>query len=251
MHTLALAAILATPRALPFTYTSETLPQGEVELEQFVDVSPVATRDPNSGEKRWFAASQMQTEIEYGIAPRLELGLYFTWVPTSGVQGLTEGNGLKQRLRYQFADPGAWPIDVGVYGEVVENEREIELEAKILLQRRFGLLRLVANLWGERELYYDGRAEWVLNPTLGATVAATANLHLGVEGWLRAEYPKATPRAFNQGPHAYVGPTILFDWGKLWWSTGVYFRATDTKRAVEVGDSFGHVWARTIVGLSL
>jgi hypothetical protein len=91
----------------------------------------------------------------------------------------------------------------------------------------------------------------VINPTLGATVAATANVHLGVEGWLRAEYPKVTPREFNQGPHAYVGPTILFDWGKLWWSTGVYFRATDTKRAVEVGDTFGHVWARTIVGLSL
>ena len=34
---------------------------------------------------------------------------------------MPEGTGVKQRLRYRFADAGRWPIDVAVYGEVVEN----------------------------------------------------------------------------------------------------------------------------------
>lgn len=103
MSALALAVVLATPRALPFSYTSETLPRGEAEIEQYVDLSPVRTNDPFTGEKRWFAALQMQTEIEYGVSPRLELGLYATWVPTASVQGLTEGRS-KQRLRYQLVE---------------------------------------------------------------------------------------------------------------------------------------------------
>jgi hypothetical protein len=41
------------------------------------------------------------------------------------------GTGIKQRLRYRFADAGRWPIDVALYGEVTENDREIELEAKV------------------------------------------------------------------------------------------------------------------------
>lgn len=254
---LALAARAeANPRPLPFTYTSETLREGEAEVEQFVDGTPVRARNATTGNPAWFVAMQLQTELEYGITNRLELGLYVTWVPAAGssfvdTPTLTEGNGVKQRLRYQFAEPGEWPVDVGVYGELVENEREFEIEAKILLQRRIGRLRVAANLWGEREFYWDGRAEWVLNPTLGVTYAATANLHLGVEGWMRAELPHPSPKPFAVGPHAFVGPTVLLDFGRVWWSTGVYLRATDTGRSPEVGDPYGRVWVRTILGLSL
>src|ERR1041384_3109242 len=169
----------ANPRALPFTYTTDTLPKGGVEIEQYVDLVLLRAVSSTSTAVEWYLPSAFQTEIEIGLADRLELGLYMTIVPDAGEQLASKalfpgtGNGLKQRLRYIFADPGAWPIDVGVYGELVENEREIEIEAKLLLQKRFDRLRVAANLSGEYEFYFTGQREIVLNPSLGVTYEVT------------------------------------------------------------------------------
>jgi hypothetical protein len=254
----AAGAARANPRPLPFTYQTETLPAGAAEVEQFADYVPTRVQT-GAGDLVYYGGLQFQTEIEYGITDKLELALYFTFVPEPGSERYRtlplwpNGNGLKQRLRYRLADPEAWPIDVALYGEIAENEREIELEAKVILQRRFGRTRVITNLWAEREFYFDGLREWVLNPTLGATVEVTPKWHLGVEGWLRAEYPDGFtgPRPFNLGPHVYVGPTLLVNFGRIWWTTGAYLRATDWGRTAEAGDAFGKLWVRTIVGIGL
>jgi len=176
----------ANPRPLPFTYQSESLAQGTGEVEQFIDFVPVRVLN-GAANPAWYNATQLQTEIEYGVTDKLELAIYFMFVPSVGADRsmtqptLTMGNGMSQRLRYRFADPGAWPVDVAVYGEVTENEREIELEAKVILQRRFGRLRLITNLWAEREFYFTGEQEWVLNPTAGATVELSPRFHIGLE----------------------------------------------------------------------
>jgi hypothetical protein len=59
----------------------------------------------------------------------------------------------------------------------------------------------------------------------------------------------------NLRPNVYVGPAMLFNFGKFWWSTGVYFRVTNLSYdAVKEGtlsqDIFGGVWIRTIMGIS-
>lgn len=252
----AAATARANPRPLPFTYQSETLPAGAVEVEQFVDFVPQRALSSMTGGETTLLATQFQTEFEMGLTDKLELGLYVTFVPQPGeayasVASMPWGNGAKQRLRYRLADPEAWPVDVALYGEVSENQREIELEAKVILQRRFGALRLITNLWAEHEFYFDGGREWVLNPTLGGTVELTPRWHVGAEGWVRVEYPvgESEPRGFNQGPNAYVGPAVLANLGRLWWTTGLYARVTDAGRETQLGDTFGRVWVRTIIGV--
>src|SRR3954468_8826688 len=167
---LAPAAASANPRPLPFSYPYETLPAQGMEIEQVVDLTPIRVLD-GSGDERWTPRSTLVTEIEYGITSRLELGIYIQLAdtPSSGNDAPLRFDGLKQRLRYRFADPGAWPVDVAIYGEVSELRNELELEAKIILQRRLGPVRLVTNLWAEREIYYSERREWVLHPTAGAS----------------------------------------------------------------------------------
>jgi hypothetical protein len=253
--TLLSSVARANPRPLPFTYQSETLPKGAVEVEQFVDFVP--TRVNGDTMAAPFLATQFQTEFEVGLTDRLELGLYVSFEPqpdnaTMDVPVLESGNGAKQRLRYRLADPEAWPVDVALYGEVAENEREIELEGKIILQRRVGRVRFITNLWAEREFYFAGRREWVLNPTLGVTAELSPRYHLGAESWMRAEYQdgQTGPRGFNQGPHVYVGPAFMMNFGRLWWSNGVYLRVTDIDRATQTADAYGRFWVRTIVGLS-
>jgi hypothetical protein len=256
---LAAGRAAATPRPLPFTYTTETLGQGELEVEQLADLTPVKGQTSTSESTVAYVAMQFQTEFEYGITDRLELGLYVVYVLAPTDIGLaapmTETTGIKERLRYVFADPGRWPIDVGVYGEVVEGNTEEELEAKILLQRRIGNLRIASNLWAEYEFEFSGvsQKDIVLNPTLGATYEITPVVHAGVEGWLRVEFPNQAihPRPYALGPAEYVGPTFMVDFGKLWWSAGVYARVSDVDHSMQPGEPYGPVWARTIIGLNL
>ena len=250
----------ANPRALPFTYTTDTLARGAVELEQYVDLVLLRAFSSSSSAFQWYLPSAFQTEVEIGLADRLELGLYMTFVPDAGDQFGSKalypgtGNGLKQRLRYIFADPGAQPIDVGVSGELVENEREVELEAKVLLQRRFDRLRIAANLSGELELYFSGQRELVVNPSLGATYEIAPSLHVGIDSWLRGEYPRNPPppqRTFGLGPQAYVGPAVMVNFGKLWWAVAGYVRVTEPTHHLKLGEPYGPVYIRSMIGYDL
>jgi hypothetical protein len=267
---LALTSIAsANPRALPFTYTTDTLAPGQVEFEQTVDLTPLNAVGANGGNAAYLA-SQFLTEFEIGVCERLELALYLTFVPTvnsnviaAGTQAIMpEGSGAKQRIRYTLAPLGEWPVDVGLYGELSENEHELELEGKVLLQRRVGKLRVDANLWAEYEMYFarqgDGsiQRDVVINPTLGATYEITPRLSIGIDSWLRGEYPTnqymaPATRPFALGPEYYVGPAIMMSFGKIWWTVAGYVRVTDFDETPPVGSYFGRVWFRTMFGYNL
>ena len=260
----------ANPRSLPFTYTTDTLAPGQVEFEQTVDLVPLRGVSAGTGLPASYLASQFITEFEIGIANRLELALYLTYVPTISGNVLEpqseaimpEGNGIKQRLRYTFADPGAWPIDVGVYGELSESEHEFEFEGKVLLQRRFGRLRVATNLWAEYEFYFARQAngtiqrDLVLNPSLGATYEISPKLSVGIDSWLRGEYPQnpypaITTRPFALGPEYYIGPALMMSFGKIWWTVAAYARVTDMDVTPPDTSYFGKVWFRTMFGYNL
>ena len=250
------AAAYATPKLNPFTYTADTLGEGEIELEQYADFIPLRGTNPVNGTPTWYGAMQFQTEFEYGITDRLELGLYVAYVPGAvgvvAAPDLTEATGVKQRLRYRL-DDGTWPIDIAVYGEVVENNREIELEAKIILQKRFGKLRTLVNLWAEREFDFAGGGAWVVNPTAALSYQVTPQFFPGVEAWARCvwEDNRTGPRTFTEGPAVYVGPTMNFNFGRFWWTTGFYFRTTNTSHTLLPDENYGTVWLRTLVGVGL
>ena len=179
------------------------------------------------------------------------------YVPTpaeyTSLASMTETTGVKERLRYVFADPGKWPIDVGVYGELVEGDTEVELEAKILLQRRIDKLRIDANLWAEYEVYYTPQTNIALNPTLGATYEITPAVHAGAETWIRVEFPSPAPRqrTFDLGPVGYLGPTLMLNFGKLWWATGLDARLSDADHVMQPGEPFGPLWGRMVLGYEL
>lgn len=250
------AAAFATPKPLPFTYGADTNPKGQGEVEQYIDLVPVMALDGNGAPSRYLA-TQLQTEVEYGVTNRVELGLYATLAPQApgylGIPSLTEGNGSKQRLRFRFADAGDWPMNLALYGELSETNTELELEWKVILERRFGPVRLLANAWFEYELYFSGRREWVFNPTAGFTVQATPNVSPGLEYWMRAEVsadPKDA-RDFNDGPHHYLGPTLRLSFGNFFWTTGLYVRLSNVGRVLQPGvDAYGPVWFRSLVGFS-
>jgi hypothetical protein len=251
---------LANPHPLPFSYPYQTLPKGRIEVEEIADLVPMrVSREREDGTRDGVMSlrSRLQTELEVGITDRLELGLYFQFQ-----QGATADtpamrfDGLKQRLRYRFAEEGDWPVDVGVYFELAEFHNEFELEEKLLLSRRFGYLTAVANLWVEQEYYFQEQ-EWKLiyNPTAGLHYEVSPSLILGLEYWARGRFDeaKAAARAATSdspdGARHFLGPTVLLQSGEAWWSTGVYARLDNLGDPFQPEDPYGKMWIRTIVGL--
>src|SRR5258708_35757647 len=170
----------ANPRPLPYTYPYETLPAEGAEIEQYIDLTPLRAAGPGGGAPVWDQAYQLQTEFEYGITDRLELGLYMVF--KNEVGGPLGFDGIKQRLRYRFADEGEWPVDVGVYGEGAEFHDELEVEQKLILSKRFDKIRVMANFWFEQSLeHYEGALEGTFRPVGGVTGEITPNFHGGAE----------------------------------------------------------------------
>jgi hypothetical protein len=251
---------VANPHPLPYSYPYQTLPKGKIEVEEIADLIPMrVAREKDDGTRDAVTAvrSQLQTELEIGVSDRLELALYFSFHQSATADTpAMRFDGMKQRLRYRFAEEGDLPLDMGVYLEVAELYNEIELEEKLLLSRRFGYLTTVCNLWVEQEYYFQTQ-EWKLiyNPTLGAVYELSPNLMLGLEYWARGRF-NHSDSAVGQGtsdspnaPRHYLGPTILLQSGEAWWSTGVYARLDHFGQSAQAEDPYGKVWIRTMVGL--
>jgi hypothetical protein len=245
----------ANPHPLPFTYPSATLPNGLSEIEQYIDVTPVKSFD-GVGNTRTAQLGTLVTELEYGLTDRLELGIYLV-LSNAPIPGTVDTplrlDGFKQRLRYRLGDPGVWPVNLGVYAEVAELANELEIEAKVIVDRRLGRWLLAANLWGEREIYYGGRREWVVNPTAGVSFQAVPAVHIGVEYWMRGEFGASVPvgQGFNSAFHHYIGPALLLQGARVWLALAPYIRLDDWGRGGQIGDLFGRFWIRTIIGIEL
>jgi hypothetical protein len=258
----------ANPHPLPFSYPYQTLPAGKIEVEEIADLVPMrVAREKADGTRDAVTAvrSRLQTEIELGITDRLELGLYFAFR-----QGATADTpalrfeGIKQRLRYRFAEEGDLPVDLGVYFEVAEFYNELELEQKVLVSRRFGYLTATLNLWVEQEYYFQDQ-DWKLiyNPTAGVVYELSPSFMVGLEYWVRGRFDAGDSAAAGRpdsessgssgdspsGPRHYAGPTFLLQSGEAWWSTGVYARLDHLGESALAEDPYGKLWIRTIVGL--
>jgi hypothetical protein len=250
-------AASANPRPLPFTYPNEQLVTGATELEQFIDFTTAKASDVTSGKDVPYGQFQFQTEFEHGITDRLELGLYVMYAPSTPTDFAPnstprplEGNGMKQRLRFKLADTGVWPIDVAVYGELVESEREVEIEGKLILQRRLGIARIMANVTGEQEFYYNGEKEFVFDPSAGVTFEATPAIQPGIEWWMRAEFSEEGENEKNApGSQQYVGPALMLQMGSLWWTNGFYMRVSNWNDNINPPhQGFGKLWIRSVIG---
>lgn len=250
----------ATPRPLPFTYPAQTLPDGALELEQYVDLVPVrvAREGAASTESVTSFRSVLQTELEYGLTDHLELGLYLAFRQNaSATSPYLQFQGLKQRLRYALAEPGAWPVDIGVYGEIAEFHDELEFEQKLLLSKRFGQIGVAANLWVEQEYYFQ-LDEWkfIYNPTVGAWYEFSPFFSLGAEYWLRGRFdePESTAGDGSDAPsgtHHYAGPTLMLQRGDYFMSLGSYVRLDHLGNEAVLGDQYGKLWFRLLLGIHL
>jgi hypothetical protein len=268
--TLSLAAtllgariVMANPRPLPFTYPYETLPEGSSEVELYGDMThnrvDADATDPTKG-RLWEPRYQLQIEFEHGITDRTELGFYYVMQaePQAGGDNNLKFDGFKWRVRHRFAEQGEWPVDVAAYLELETMHDELSLEEKLLLSKRFGDLRWMANLWVEETISrpYDAGSKapyLIINPTTGFTYQLTTTFHPGIEYWARGyvDPSNADPiEHINRKIHHFVGPTAHLNFGRMWWSLGVYLNLNNADTP-QVGEIYGPVWFRSVLGIDL
>jgi hypothetical protein len=254
---------LASPRPLPFTYPYETLGEDELEIELYGDVSPLrVAADPGDSTKGrlWEPAYLLQNEIEYGVSDRIELGFYqvFEAQPLDGGSNTMTFDGFKWRVRGRLAEAGQWPVDLALYLELETLHDETSLEEKVILAKRYGRWHWMANLWveeSERRMFDPSQRSFhfVLNPTTGITYQITPGFQPGVEYWARGEIGTVgttTVEIDNNRIHHFVGPTVHLDFGRLWWSAGIYLDV-DALNNPQPGAIYGPCWGRTVLGLGL
>jgi hypothetical protein len=254
------APAAATPRALPFTYPYETLPAGASELEQYVDIVPARVASERAdGTLEGVLAHRyvLQTEFEYGITDRLEAAFYVVFRQAAAVgSGSLHFQGVKQRLRYRFANDYEFPVGVAGYLEVAEFNDEIELEEKLIVGRRFGRLQLLANAWFEQERYFQIKeTKLIYNPAVGATWELSPSFIMGLEYWVRGRMGgSSTSTASADAPtraHHYLGPTLLLQGKTMWFSLGAYLGLNALGRGFTVGEAYGPLWFRAMIGVDL
>ena len=252
----------ANPRPLPFTYPYETLPEGSAEVELYGDMTPLrVVADPADGTKGrlWEPSYRLETEFEYGVTDHTELGFYqvFEADAQDGGTNAFRFDGFKWRVRHRFAEAGELPIDVALYVELETMHDELSLEEKIILSKRFGHLRWMGNIWVEQTIarpYDDAQRalEFIVNPTTGLTYQVTATFHPGVEYWARGELAPGGegPDHVSRTVHHFVGPVAHLNFGRLWWSAGLYANLNNVNRP-QLGETYGPIWFRSVLGIDL
>jgi hypothetical protein len=248
----------ATPRPLPFTYSPQTLPAGALELEQYVDATPVRVARENAADTTAVTSLRfrLESELEYGLTDSVEVAWYFVFeqAASPGVPAL-RFQGVKQRVRFQLAERGEWPVDLGVYLEVAEFHNEVEFEEKVLLGKRFGRFDLNANLWVEQEYYFQENAwKFVYNPSIGVAFEASPHFSVGLEYWARGRFDRGSGAEAAESPSRtrhYLGPTLMGQAGEYFLSLGAYARMDRLSKAQPVDDGWGKLWFRALLGIGL
>jgi hypothetical protein len=250
----------ASPHQLPYTYPYELETPGGLEIENYIDVNPVrvATAPAATTTQPSFDYT-LFTEFEYGLSDHFELGLYVVFEqtpPPDGSPASLQFDGVRQRIRWKIGEEGDLPVDMNLYFEVSEMHDELEVEQKWILQKRFGALRFLANFaieedhpWPTNDVFFEfepsGGFAYEFSPIFSAGLEFWGNGRIGNSTYASAE------DTWNNEFHGFLGPAVHLNFGKFWWTTGLYTRLDNWNRGDQVGDTISRFNWRTIIALNL
>jgi hypothetical protein len=232
------SAACAEESMFAFVYTTDLLPQGKSEVEQWVTwrhQKIAGTYDQLEG----------RTEFEYGLTDRLQVALYanYSWTQAfqNGPFGATTPpeqfadyvvgpndmfrasrfTGVSGEAIYRILSPYTDPIGLAVYTEPTIGKNFFELENKIILQKNFfdDLLTIAFNFTYAPEFRnlpgdddpsaFNWQEETDVNFGLAASYRFIENWSAGFEFLNEREYNSFNLTHLSNSGY-YLGPTIHF-----------------------------------------
>lgn len=219
---LAAAAVsLAVPAAanerhFAYTYESGVLPRGARELEFWSTY--------RSGRSDFYSRLDQRAEFEVGLSDHLMTALYLNWRdvatadPTTGKVGSElSWDGLSSEWKYKLSDPVADRFGSALYGEASFSTRGMELEARLILDKRLAKNLFAYNLavdgeWERRPGALELQ-EVALENDLAWTHFVRPRLAAGLELRSHTEF---TPAHKPQHSALFAGPVVSYA-GDHWW----------------------------------
>lgn len=148
--------IQAQDRVFNYTYQSIVLNPGQREIEIWNTV--------RSGRENFYRALDSRIEFEFGLAKKLQTAFYLNMKTSSEEVERDLGGGLYEteiesetewsfssEWKYKISDPVANTVGSALYAEITVAPRELELEAKIILDKKIGRTLHALNLVAENE----------------------------------------------------------------------------------------------------
>ncbi len=204
----------ANDRHFSYAYETAVLAPGAREFEIWTTW--------RTGRDRYFSRFDHRLEFEVGLVENLQTAFYLNFDATSAedqfgarVSNIHYG-GISSEWKYKLADPVADPVGFALYGEASAAPDEYELEAKLLLDERFGSMLLAFNLVGEIEWELEAdetEREYVASPVLSVGYLLTPSASIGLE--VRNHNEIVSGKWEHSALHA--GPVASYS-TETWWA---------------------------------
>lgn len=200
-------------RRFTYTYESGVLPPGARELEVWTTWR--ARRDS------YYSRFDVRAEFEVGLTERLQTAIYLNSKMVTQAEGdeLSSAfsfEGVSSEWKYKLLDPVADAIGLALYFEFTGKHDELELEGKVIVDKKLGPVLLAANLIAENEWAFEAHdtfSELALELSLGATYFITHRLTLGVELRSLNQFGKEGQFEYSA---LYAGPVIAYARDEWW-----------------------------------
>jgi hypothetical protein len=211
----------ASQRRFTYTYESGTLTRGQVELEPWTTF--------RIGKEDYYARVDQRVEFEVGLTNRLQTSFYLnmhgvTAQADSSLETDFQWDGFSNEWKLKLRDPVADPFGLALYFEWGASTSEVELEAKVIADKRAGNFLLAFNAGVEPEWEFEiehGTNDVVANDEFnfefdlaGAYFVSHAtsvgievrnhNLHISSENY--------------QHSALFAGPVVSYA-SEAWWAT--------------------------------
>jgi hypothetical protein len=204
----------ANERRFTYTYESAVLPQGARELELWTT--------SRLGRDGYYSRIDQRLELEVGLTDRLMTALYWNGKAVAAPDAAgdiaieTEWGSFSSEWKYKLLDPVADALGLAIYGELTAATDELELEAKLILDKRVGRLLLAGNLVVEYEFGFGAtevEREAAIEVDLALTYFLNDRLSLGLEA---RNHNLIVPDGGLVASALFAGPVIAFS-EKNWW----------------------------------
>lgn len=208
------ATATASERHFTYTYESGVLHPGGRELE------PWSTF--RLGKDGYFARLDTRLEVELGVTDRLQTALYLNLSARArdtalGRESRTTLKGISSEWKLKLADPVADRVGFAVYGELSGGPNEVEVEGKLILDKRIGRFLTAANLSAEHEWEFEEAGRTARKTVFEATAAAGYFVRPGFTAGLELRSHTVVPGDDEPTRSAlFLGPTLSYS-RHGWW----------------------------------
>ncbi len=210
----------ASQRRFTYTYESLVLNPGEVELEPWTTF--------RIGKEDYFARLDQRIEFEVGLTRKLQTAFYLnlhasTSMVDSSLVSDFEWGGFSNEWKLKLRDPVADPFGLALYFEWGASTSEVEVEARVIADKRYDNFLVAFNASIEPEFEFEAEgageveAEAELNYEFDLAMAYFLNprTSLGIE--IR-NHNLSISEIDYQHSALFAGPVVGYA-SETWWAT--------------------------------